>query len=149
MVQDELQQHLDKGRFGTARINPDEQRKYLGTFRERCFASMTIREMKNKQDREHLILEIQKYPEGKLLINGAVDGELQNEFIALASRNSVDFTIVNDATVDSEDSIGVLLVTDHAVNQEIIDIEEKYPAQNDNETAETKPKKSFFGRLFD
>ena len=105
--------------------------------------------MRNQQDREHLISEIQKYPEGKLLINGAVDGNLQNEFIALASKNSVDFTIVNDATVDSEESIGVLLVTDHAVNQEIIDIEEKYSSQNDNETVETKPKKSFFGRLFD
>lgn len=149
MAKDELQQHLDKGRFGAARVNPDEQRKYLGTFRERCFASMTIREMRNQQDREHLISEIQKYPEGKLLINGAVDGNLQNSFIALASKNSVDFTIVNDATVDSEDSIGVLLVTDHAVNQEIIDIEEKYSSQNDDETVESKPKKSFFGRFFD
>ena len=42
MAKDELQQHLDKGRFGAARVNPVEQRKYLGTFRERCFASMTI-----------------------------------------------------------------------------------------------------------
>lgn len=94
MAKDELQQHLDKGRFGAARVNPDEQRKYLGTFRERCFASMTIKEMRNQQDREHLISEIQKYPEGKLLINGAVDGNLQNEFIALASKNSVDFTML-------------------------------------------------------
>ena len=105
MAKDELQQHLDKGRFGAARINPDEQRKYLGTFRERCFASMTVREMKNQQDQKNLITEIKKYPEGKLLINGAVDEKVQADFIALASKNSVDFTIVNDATVESEDSI--------------------------------------------
>ena len=123
IAKDELQQHLDKGRFGAARINPDEQRKYLGTFRERCFASMTVREMKNQQDQKNLITEIKKYPEGKLLINGAVDEKVQADFIALASKNSVDFTIVNDATVESEDSIGLLLVTDHAVNEEIIDIE--------------------------
>lgn len=149
LAKDELQQHLDKGRFGAGRINPDEQRKYLGTFRERCFVSMTVREMRSQQDREHLLSEIQKYPEGKLLINGSVDDKVQKDFIALASRNSVDFTIVNDATVDSEDSIGLLLVTDHAVNEEIIDIEEKYPQEKNTDTEAPKEKKSFFGRLFD
>lgn len=123
MAKDELQQHMDKGRYGTPQVNPDEQRKYLGTFRERCFLSMTVKEMGNPTDRDHLLTEIQKYPEGKLLINGEVPETLQSTFIALASKNSVDFTIVNDATVDSEDSIGLLLVTDHAVNEEIIDIE--------------------------
>lgn len=149
MAKDELQQHLDKGRFGAARINPDEQRKYLGTFRERCFASMTVREMKNQQDQKNLITEIKKYPEGKLLINGAVDEKVQADFITLASKNSVDFTIVNDATVESEDSIGLLLVTDHAVNEEIIDIEEKYPSTNSDSKEPSEKKKSFFGRLFD
>lgn len=149
MAKDELQQHLDKGRFGAGRINPDEQRKYLGTFRERCFVSMTVREMRSQQDREHLLSEIQKYPEGKLLINGSVDDKVQKDFIALASKNSVDFTIVNDATVDSEVSIGLLLVTDHAVNEEIIDIEEKYPQGKNTDKEALKEKKSFFGRLFD
>ena len=150
MAKDELQQHMDKGRYGTPQVNPDEQRKYLGTFRERCFLSMTVKEMGNPTDRDHLLTEIQKYPEGKLLINGEVPETLQSTFIALASKNSVDFTIVNDATVDSEDSIGLLLVTDHAVNEEIIDIEKKYPPKKtDDETADPKEKKSFFGKLFD
>lgn len=148
MAKDELQQHLDKGRYG-AKINPDEQRKYLGTFRERCFVSMTVREMRNQQDRNNLIEELKKYPEGKLLINGGVSEQLQSEFIGLASKNATDFTIVNDAQVESEESIGVLLVTDHAVNQEIIDIEEKYQTKNVDSKAETKPKKSFFSKLFD
>lgn len=148
MAKDELQQHLDKGQYGTPRINPDEQRKYLGTFRERCFLSMTVKEMENPLDRDHLLTEIQKYPEGKLLINGAVPETLQSTFIALASKNSVDFTIVNDATVDSEESIGLLLVADHAVNEEIIDVEQKYPLKED-ETTDSKEKKSFFDKLFD
>jgi uncharacterized protein YueI len=41
------------------------------------------------------------------------------------------------------------LVTDHAVNEEIIDIEKKYPSETAPESAEPKQKKSFFGRLFD
>lgn len=149
MAKDELQQHLDKGRYGAPLVNPDEQRKYLGTFRERCFASMTVREMRNKADQQHLITEIKKHPEGKLLINGSVDENVQSDFIALASKNSADFTIVNDATVDSEDSIGVLLVTDHAVNEAVIDIEQKYPSNHSTEDEASPKKKSFFGKLFD
>ncbi|MDT2753864.1 YueI family protein [Enterococcus pseudoavium] len=149
MAKDELQQHMDKGRYGAPLVNPDEQRKYLGTFRERCFVSMTVKEMENKQHQQHLVTEIKKHPEGRLLINGAISEELQRTFIGLASKNAVDFTIVNDATAESEDSIGVLLVTDHAVNQEIIDIEEKYQTKNVDSKAETKPKKSFFSKLFD
>lgn len=149
LAKDELQQHLDKGRYGSPKINPDEQRKYLGTFRERCLVSMTVREMSNQTDCEHLLMEIKKYPEGKLLINGEVAEKVQQAFIKLASKNAVDFTIVNDATVENEDSIGALLVTDHAVNEEIIDIEEKYPTDKTITEAEPKEKKSFFGRLFD
>lgn len=149
MAKDELQQHLDKGRYGTAKINPDEQRKYLGTFRERCFLSMTVKEMANQADRENLLKEVKKHPEGKLLINGDTNTELQQTFISLASKNAVDFTIVNDATVENEDSIGVLLVTDHAVNEAIIDVEEKYPLDGTDDKDQPKEKKSFFGRLFD
>ena len=38
MPDDQLQKHLDAGRYGTPQVNPDEQRKYLGTFRERCYS---------------------------------------------------------------------------------------------------------------
>lgn len=148
MAKDELQQHMDKGRYGAPLVNPDEQRKYLGTFRERCFVSMTVKEMENKQHQQHLVTEIKKHPEGRLLINGAISEELQRAFIGLASKNAVDFTIVNDATAESEDSIGVLLVTDHAVNEQIIDIEAKYQANNADEDKANGEKKSFFSRLF-
>ena len=145
MAKDELQQHLDKGRYGSPRINPEEQRKYLGTFRERCFVSMTIREMKNNQDRHYLIEEIKKHPEGKLLINGAVPDTLQSEFIGLASKNAADFTIINDATVEDEESIGVLLVTDHAVNEEIIDIEKNILQRQRLNLLNLSKRKAFLG----
>ena len=45
-MSDELEKRLDTGMYGTPRVNPDEQRKYLGTFRERCYLSMTVTEMK-------------------------------------------------------------------------------------------------------
>ena len=47
-MSDELEKRLDTGMYGTPRVNPDEQRKYLGTFRERCYLSMTVAEMKKR-----------------------------------------------------------------------------------------------------
>ncbi|MFP9055147.1 DUF1694 domain-containing protein, partial [Enterococcus faecalis] len=37
MAQDDVKSHLDKGLYGTPLVNPEEQHKYLGTFRERCY----------------------------------------------------------------------------------------------------------------
>ena len=36
-MSDELQNHMNKGMYGTPQINPDDRRNYLGTFRKsRC-----------------------------------------------------------------------------------------------------------------
>lgn len=45
MSKDDVQSHLDKGMYGTPLVNPEEQNKYMGTFRERCYLSMTVAEM--------------------------------------------------------------------------------------------------------
>ncbi len=54
-MSDELEKRLDTGMYGTPRVNPDEQRKYLGTFRERCYLSMTVTEMKKKDNPENAL----------------------------------------------------------------------------------------------
>lgn len=149
MAKDELQQHLDKGMYGKPQINPDEQREYLGTFRERCYLSMTIKEMRRSEYLADLKKEVEKEPQAKLLINGAVSQSLQQQYIAFASKNSVDFTIVDSATAENEDKIGLLLVTDHAVDEAVIDVAEKYPdSQQAEEPKKETKKKSFFDRLF-
>nr|WP_290032754.1 DUF1694 domain-containing protein [Ligilactobacillus cholophilus] len=42
---DQLQEHLNKGMYGTPQLKPDEQRKYLGTFRERVDLTMTFAQL--------------------------------------------------------------------------------------------------------
>lgn len=148
MAKDELQQHLDKGIYGKPQVNPDEQKKYLGTFRERCYLSMNIKEMRDPIYSIALKSEIEKEPNAKLLINGAMPETLQQKYIAFASTNKIDFTIVSTATAESDDKIGLLLVADHAVDEPVIDVAEKYPDLEKKEMPESK-KKSFFERLFD
>ncbi|MBO1308500.1 YueI family protein [Enterococcus sp. 669A] len=149
MAEDNLKKHLDAGRYGSPKINPDEQREYLGTFRERCLLSMTIKEMRDKDNEAGLLLEIQKEPTARLLINGAISTSLQQRYMSIATKQNIDFTIVSDAVADNDSKIGLLVVADYAVNLPVIDVEEKYPElQKDDESEKPKEKSSFWNRLF-
>ena len=149
MAEDNLQKHLDAGRYGTPKINPDEQKEYLGTFRERCLLSMTIKEMRDKENETGLLREIKKEPTARLLINGAIPTSLQQRYMSIATKETIDFTIVSDAVADNESKIGLLLVADCAVNVPVIDVEEKYPdLQKHEESEKPKEKSSFWNRLF-
>lgn len=149
MAEDSLKKHLDAGRYGTPKINPDEQKEYLGTFRERCLLSMTIKEMRDKDNEAGLLMEIKKEPTARILINGAAATSLQQRYISIATKEKIDFTIVSDAVADNDSKIGLLLVADYAVNVPIIDVEEKYPdLQKHEESDKPKEKSSFWNRLF-
>lgn len=146
---DELQQHLDKGRYGTPLVNPDEQHKYMGTFRERCYLSMTIAQMKNPTDKDSFLTELKKHEDATILLNGQMPERLQGEYIQLATKNNAKFTVVNDFVDANPDSFGLLLVAKEAVNEPVIDVEKKYPEENEEKTEQKPEKKTgFFERLF-
>lgn len=70
MAQDDVKSHLDKGLYGTPLVNPEEQHKYLGTFRERCYLSMTVAEMIQPKNKENFLKELKKHPDASILLNG-------------------------------------------------------------------------------
>ena len=145
LAQNEMQKHLDKGTYGTPLVNPDEQHKYMGTFRERCYLTMTIRQMKAAQNQTALAKEIAQHPDATLLLNGKSPENLQTVYIQLATKNNLRFTIVNDFVSDDLDSFGAILAAKEAVNVEVVDVEKKYPIKT-----EEKPEKKegFWKRLF-
>lgn len=146
-MSDELQQHLDKGIYGTPLVNPDEQHHYLGTFRERVYITMTVLQMKNATLRESLKKAIQEHPDATMLLNGAVDQSVQSLYIKMASELNIHFTVVNDHVSNTDDAMGLVLTAKEAVNEQTVDIAEKYtiPAAQ----PQTAPKKAgFWDRLF-
>lgn len=146
MAQDDLQKRLDNSMYGTPLIKPEEQKKYLGTFRERCYLTMNVRQMAKPELRANLITELRKYPEASVLLNGTLTSQLQATYIKLLTDIGAKFTIINDGVTNTPESVGLILAAKEAVNQDIIDIEEKYPKQiNEQEKPE---KKSFWGKLF-
>ena len=149
-MSDELEKRLDTGMYGTPRVNPDEQRKYLGTFRERCYLSMTVTEMKKKDNQKTLLNALPDYQGALVLLNGKLPESIQTDYITLLTKQQMEFRIVSDAQDADPDSIGLLIAGKESVNQDVIDIEQKYPAattQSDKEQ-EQPEKTSFWKRLF-
>lgn len=144
MSKDDVQSHLDKGMYGTPLVNPEEQHKYMGTFRERCYLSMTVAEMKDPINKENFLKEIEKQPDVTVLLNGSLPLTIQNQYIQLATKQNVRFTIVNDYVSDDPNSFGLLVAAKEAVNEPVIDVEKKYPKQESLSPKE-QPKKKVFG----
>lgn len=146
MSQDEVKKYLDKGKSGAPLVNPDEQHKYLGTFRERCYLTITINQIKQSECQQALVKEFSLHPEAHLLINGKTPQSLQNVIIQSATKHNINFTIVNDFVKDDPDSFGVILAAKEAVNEPIVNVAEKYPLQN---LAKKEVKKeTFWSKLF-
>ena len=147
MADDSLQQHLDKGMYGTPLVNPDEQHKYMGTFRERCYLSMTIQQMRDANDKDGFLKELAKHEDATILLNGKMPESLQSAYIQLATKNKAKFTIINDFVKADPDSFGLLLVAKEAVNEPVIDVAEKYPETTPQQEPEEK-KEGFFSKFF-
>ena len=62
---DELQEHLNKGMYGTPKLKPDEQRKYLGTFRERVDLTVTFAQLNSEKYYPAIQQELEEHPESR------------------------------------------------------------------------------------
>ena len=120
----------------------------MGTFRERCYLSMTVAEMKDPINKENFLKEIEKQPDVTVLLNGSLPLTIQNQYIQLTTKQNVRFTIVNDYVSDDPNSFGLLVAAKEAVNEPVIDVEKKYPKQESLSPKEQPKKKSFWERLF-
>lgn len=148
MANDDLQQRLDKGMYGTPLVNPEEQHKYMGTFRERCRLSMTVAEMKDAQNQKHLLEELAKHPEVTVLLNGEISSDLQSTYIKLLNQHGATFKIVNNFVENNPDSLGLLLAEKHAVDEPVIDVTENILKQQKRQKKSQQLKKAFGKNYF-
>ncbi|MGM0218841.1 YueI family protein [Enterococcus sp. AZ126] len=147
MAQDDLQKHLDNAMYGTPLLKPEEQRKYMGTFRERCYLTMTIAQMKNAEDKANFLQELTQHPDATVLLNGTMATDLQSVYIKLINERQIKFTVMNDFVENTPDALGLVLTAKDAVNEAIIDVDKKYPKPV-SATRPEQPKKGFWHKLF-
>ncbi|HIY57063.1 MAG TPA: YueI family protein [Candidatus Tetragenococcus pullicola] len=145
---DDLNKRLEQSQYGTPKVNPDEQRKYLGTFRERCYISMTLSQMEKTNNKEQLQKHLADYSESSLLINGRLPEDLQETYIAIATQSQKKFTVVDGQSPKEKDPIGLLVISSHAVNEDVIDIEKKFANKSPIHQEKKETKKSFWNQLF-
>lgn len=143
---DSLQNRLDNAMSGnTPKINPDEQRKFLGTFGERVDFAIKKEDINNTEAKELLTEEINKHNDYQLLLNGTLLQSSIMEYIKLASSNNIKFTQRTDKIYENS-PFGVVFASDKALNKEHYVFE----SSNNNQNLEKKstPKKSFLSKLF-
>lgn len=121
---------LETAMHGTPKLHPDEQRKYLGTFRERVEVAVTVYQLKRAHYVDELSQAFTAHPDYQLYINGNLDQDFIGPYIKAASQADVQFTIKTDDLYGTTDTDYALVFTaPTAVNQEVIDIDKRYQPQ--------------------
>ncbi|MCU9534253.1 YueI family protein [Streptococcus sp. CSL10205-OR2] len=148
----DLHEKVLKGALGEKRLNPDEQRYYLGTFSERVVLTILIENTDTEQVKsffsealEHLSEE---YNDNLFVkISPQIALNLQMHYLKIAQEKSITATIIDEKT--SKSPFGIVIHTQSPEYVEKTDIYDVFP-QLLSETKEEKTpqKKSFFKRLF-
>lgn len=158
MTNDNLQEHLNNRLYGTPQLHPDEQRKYLGTFRERVSLTITFKEFSNNQEacltaiKQEISSNI-----GELIlkINGQLSPNIIDKIIQIAKENNTKFEYLADASFshDADANAVVICSPKSALHIENIDVESKYHDLFERKTEENNDskenKKGFLSKLFD
>lgn len=122
----ELENRLDQGIYGTPQLKPDEQRHYLGTFRERVALTLDFEEVKNFDYLERVRKELMQHPEYQLLINGDVPASSFSALIRISRQTNTKFETVANSTSSAQTELAAVIASpDTALNIEYVDVAHK------------------------
>lgn len=146
-----MEQRIDNAIYGTPKIKPDEQRKYLGTFRERVCLTISVAEL---QERDWSSLVAQELSRGigtQVFLNGNLPHDELHNYIKAATDANANFTLKTDPEFRTNpDSLTVVVAAKKAVYQSPVDVKKRYPdtqEQPANTTDQVK-KTSLWSRIF-
>lgn len=146
----QMEQHLQNSVYGTPLVHPDEQRHYLGTFRERVSLAMTIAEVTNAQNVRAFTREINAHPDLQVIFNGHIDQSDLAPYLKATGQHNLKFTIRQDDFYGHQTTdLGLVVASDHAIDQNPISLTAKYPT-TPAKTQATPPAKQpgWLARLF-
>jgi len=138
---------IQNAMHGTPKLHPDEQRKYLGTFRERVEVAVTVYQIKRHHYLDEMNRAFAAHPDYRLLINGNLDEDILGPYMAAVAKAGVQFTLKTDSMYHTDDAdYALVFATDTAINQDVIDVEKRYQPDV-KPTAKAKNDKSWFDKL--
>ncbi|EHJ53160.1 YueI family protein [Streptococcus macacae] len=148
----DLNQKILESACGEHQLNPDEQRKYFGTFKERVLLTILLKDAENSLILNHfsdILASIQaNYPQEKVTVKISANLSLakQMDYMKKAQQSGLTATIINDDKKRSP--FGILIHTDKAENLKHTDVRLLYPQIFAEKTKEPKQKKSFWQKWF-
>ncbi|MBP6359719.1 MAG: DUF1694 domain-containing protein, partial [Enterococcus sp.] len=110
------------------------------------YVSMTIAQMKKTSNQTALKKALKTYPEASILMNGCLSTVVQSTYMQIATKENIPFKIVTTTNDCDDQSIGLLVISDKAVHQEILDIEVLFPSEKPVSSIQKKKEKEPFWR---
>lgn len=123
MSKPNVEDYLQQGIYGQKEINPDEKRKFLGTFRERVIIALTQSQVRENDIYQEVADAIKANGEAKLLLNGNMAYSYLSKYTKLGNQYGVEYTIVTNKDYNSE--LGLVLADAHAIDKEEIYVSHK------------------------
>ena len=145
-----LENRLDRASSGEYRLNPDEQKLYLNTFRERIFLAITFDDAKTPLVKTSFNQILSHFDLADQPIFVKICGELPDDLSGYYLKLSVEHHFVGQILIEpASDQYGVVIHTDHAVNRDMIELRDVFPDLLSRPVPDQPTKKkSFFSKLF-
>lgn len=146
----DLNQTILQKASGENRLKPDEQRLYMGTFRERVLLVLSFDEAVSSSIQQQFATICQtlkgEYSTLTLKISPKLSDTLQISYMKQAQEKQINVSIIDEKIATSP--FALLFHTDYAVNLEQILLVERFPQFLELETPKPPEKKGFWQKLF-
>ena len=143
----DIQKTILQHAHGTAKIDPDQQRKFLETFQERVIATASVSQAQEKTFQANFkqaVLDFQEeYKPIFLKLSPSLSDTSQLFYLKMAQQVGINATIVSADCTHSP--FGLLLHTDHAINREDTQFQSDL---NESSATKKEGKTSFWKKLF-
>ncbi|GFH40205.1 DUF1694 domain-containing protein [Lactococcus insecticola] len=148
-----LDNRIERASCGEYRVNPDEQKLYLNTYRERVLLAVTFSDAENTLLKPHFDQILSSFDGQYDKVSVKISGNLPDALSAFYLKTADNHQFSGQILLDSpSDVFGLVIHTDHAVNLEKISLSERFPEiRLTDATLDDNPKKKkgFLENLFD
>lgn len=145
----DVNQRLKNEIYGQPKIKPDEQRRFMGTFRERVWLTISVSEIQERDWIRTFDEILQKHPNSLVIINGNIDDRFTSKYLTAANQLNVDFTIKTGAEVKTgADDLAIVVTAHEAVWANPIDVAKLGNQSTPSSDSPSDKHDSLFKRLF-
>jgi len=114
MDKSELEKALERGMYGTPELRREEKKNYLGCFRERILKALTKKQIMEPGTYKEILDAIRDPRTKRLVITNDVQLPFAMDYINLAQKNNVEFTLIDGHNYLGD--IGLVVVSETAVD---------------------------------